>query len=184
MKPKMFLQELKKGRPGPGYLFLGNELFFRDRCRQALGQAVVGAATPEAAGEGWIELDLNERPLEALLDEARTLSLFASERLIVGLNAEAALPKRLSARGETAEAAALAAYLKKPTPGVTILLECRRYDWSDREDKGKLERVAKFYSSVPQTVEFAPLSAEESLGLAQRLAQRLELDISDSLLGE
>jgi DNA polymerase-3 subunit delta len=182
MKPKAFLAQLDKGRPAAGYLFLGNELFFRDRCRQALLKAVLG----ETAGgeEGLIEFDLKEQPLEKVFGEARTFSLFATARLIVGWNAEAALPKRVTSRSDAAEGALVAGYFKDPTPGVTVLLECRRYNWNDRDDKSKLERVAKFYSSVPQTVELEPLTAGEALAMSQRVAAQQKLDIAPELLAE
>ncbi len=182
MKPKALLAQLQKGRPAAGYLFLGNELYFRDLCRQALIQAALGKAA--ASEEALIEFDLKEQPLEKLLDEARTFSLFASERLIAGSNAEAALPRRVTSRSDTPEGAALAAYFKNPTPGVTILLECRRYGWQDREEKDKLERVAKFFSAVPETVDLAPLPAGEALALAQRVAKKHNLDIAPDLLAE
>lgn len=181
MKPKALLAQLEKGHPAAGYLFLGNELYFRDRCRQALVKAVLGEAS--GSGDGLIEFDLKEQPIEKLLDEARTFSLFASARLIVGSNADAVLPRRVTAR-DSPEAAPLAAYFKDPTPGVTILLECRRYNWNDREEKDKLERVAKFFSAVPQTVELAPLTADEALTLSQRVAKHHNLDVAPELLAE
>jgi DNA polymerase-3 subunit delta len=182
MKPKALITQLDKASPAAGYLFLGNELFFRDRCRQALIKSVLGES-PDP-GEGLIEFDLKEDPLDKLIEEARTLSLFASKRLIIGLNAENALPRRVATRGESPEAAPLTAYFRDPTPGVTLLLECRRYDWADREDKAKLERVAKFFSAVPQTVELAPLSADEAMSLSQRVAKHHKLDIAPDLLAE
>ena len=182
MKPKALLTQLEKGRPAAGYLFLGNEMFFRDRCRQALIRAVLGEAS--GGGEGLIEFDLKEQPIETLLDEARTFSLFASARLIVAANAEAALPRRVTSRGDAPEAAGLTAYFRDPTPGVTVVLECRRYDWNDREEKGKLERVAKFYSAVPQTVELAPLTASEALALSQRAAKHHNIEVAAELLAE
>jgi DNA polymerase-3 subunit delta len=182
MKPKALLTQLEKTRPAAGYLFLGDELYYRDLCRKALIQAILGESF--RGGEGLIEFDLREQPIQKLLDEARTFSLFASARLIVGANADAALPRRITSKGDSPEAAPLAAYFKDPTPGVTILLECRRYDWNDREDKDKLERVAKFYSAVPQTVELAPLSADEALAVSQRVAKQHKLDIAPELLAE
>jgi DNA polymerase-3 subunit delta len=182
MKPKALLAQLDKGRPAAGYLFLGNELFFRDRCRQALIKGVLGESADR--GDGLTEIDLKDQPLDKLLGEARTLSLFATARLIVGMNADAALPRRVTARGDSPETASLAAYFKNPTPGVTLLLECRRYDWNDREDKAKLERVAKFFAAVPQTVELAPLTTDEATSLSQRVAKHHKLDIAPDLLAE
>ena len=90
MKPKQFLERLGRSVATPAYLFLGNEGFFRDRCRQALVEAVLGNRDPETGSpEGLIEIDLSEQPFNRLLDEARTLSLFAPRRLLIGRNAEA-----------------------------------------------------------------------------------------------
>ena len=187
MKPKAFLQQLKKGRPTAGYLFAGNEMFYRDRCRRTLRGAVLGAADSSQYQEGWVEYDLREHSLSKLIDEAKTYSLFAPSRVVVGLNAEAALPKRMGSAGGRAggaEADPLRAYFADPTPGVTLLLEATRYDWSDRDDKAKLERVEKFYSAVPESVEFHPFTAGEALAASRALARRLELDIGDELLTE
>ena len=85
MKPGALIERLKKKAPAPGYLFLGNEPYFRDRCRSALIQAVRGTAgAGDGAGDGdwdgdWdgiAEFDLRGQPLKELIDEARTLSLF------------------------------------------------------------------------------------------------------------
>ena len=57
MKPKAFTQSLKAGAPKSGYLFVGNELFFRDRCRRALKTAMFGNDA-QAAEEGIVEIDL------------------------------------------------------------------------------------------------------------------------------
>ncbi len=94
MTPKQFLRQIEKPPLKPAYLLLGNELFYRDRCRRTLIRTVLGDAAVEAgAPEGLIEIDLSEQPLSRLIDEARTLSLFASARVIVGTSAEAVLPR-------------------------------------------------------------------------------------------
>ena len=187
MKPKQFLASLGRSAPAPAYLFLGNEGFFRDRCRQALVEAVLGDRDPEASSpEGLIEIDLSEQPLNRLLDEARTLSLFASHRLLIGLNAEAVLPKRVAARAgaRAPPTDPLADYLASPVAGVVLLFEATRYDWNDRGDKAKLERVAKFYSAVPATVELTRLSAQEAVAVATQSAKELRLNIARPILSE
>ena len=187
MKPKPFLASLGHSAPAPAYLFLGNEGFFRDRCRQALVEAVLGGRDPEGGPpEGLIEIDLSEQPLSRLLDEARTLSLFAPRRLLIGLNAEAVLPKRVAARsgGRSSHTDPLADYLADPVTGVALLFEATRYDWNDRGDKAKLERVAKFYSAVPATVELTRLTPQEAVSAATQLAKELQLNIQRPILSE
>ncbi len=181
LKPKAFLRALQAGeRPPAGVLLLGPEIFFRDRCRKALKQAVLGE---DAGEEGLIDIDLKEQPVTRLLDETRSFSLFATSRLIIGRNAEGALP---SGRGKSANdpSAALKDYFKDPTPGVTVLFECTRFDPADRDDKAKLERVAKMFASAPWVVELHRLSASDALKGCALLAQKMELDIDRDALAE
>ncbi len=181
MTPKQFLQNAPKSPLASGYLFLGNELFYRDRCRRALLQAALGEGA-QSGHEGLTEFDLAEQPLHKLIDDARTFSLFADKRLIIGSNAEAALPRNLATVSPDAEA--LGRYFEKPTPGVVVLFESTRYDWSDRDDKARLERMTKFFSAVPETVKFERFSAAEALAAAQALAKRLNLAIEPDALSE
>src|SRR5580704_9681155 len=92
MTPDQFLVSLQKGSPAAVYLFLGPEPYQRERCRQALLEAVLGSA-PEDRESGLTRVDLSEIPLAAALDDARALSLFASRRVIWIGSAEAILPR-------------------------------------------------------------------------------------------
>ena len=182
MKPKQLQQSLKNDEAGPGYLLLGNEMFFRDRCRRAIKKAVLGD-DPQAVEEGLTEIDLKQEPLSKLLDETRSFSLFATKRLLIGVNAEAALPKGRSKAGDEA-AKRIAEYFKDPTPGFTLVFECTRYDPNERDDKAKLDRVAKFYAGVPETVELNRLTPAEAVRGAEHLAGKLGLDIDRDALAE
>jgi DNA polymerase III subunit delta len=178
MTPEQFLERLKRNGPAPAYLFLGPEAYQRERCRRALLEAVLGSEDRES---GFTRHDLDQIPLSAALDDARSLSLFASRRLIWLGSAEAVLPrgKAASSGDETAgegDAAELAAYLHAPTPGAVLVIEASRYDF-DGEDKAKLERVQKFYSSVEARVEFKPFSPEAVRSLAQSLAKQAGLQL-------
>lgn len=181
MKPKAFLRALQGGeKPAPGVLLLGPEIFFRDRCRKALKEAVLG---PDADESAIVDIDLKDQSVTRLLDETRSLSLFATSRLIIGRNAEGALPR---GRGKTANdpSDALKTYFRNPTPGVTVVIECTRFDPSDRDDKAKLERVAKMFRAVPQVVELDRLSASDALKGLVLLARKMELDIEHDALAE
>lgn len=180
MKPRQALQALRKSTPAAGYLFLGNEQYYRDRCRQALHEAVLGDAGAES--DGATEFDLNERTIEELIDDARTLTLFGGNRLIIGWNAEEALPRRAGAKAVAP--AALKSYFADPTYGVTILLEAGRYDWSSRDDKPKIERLAQFFATVPVRIDFEQPPAGEAMSEAQSIAGRLGLAIATDTLAE
>jgi len=176
MTPAQLMARLKKGEIRPAYLFLGPEAYERRRLKEALIAAVLGDSGRE---NGLTRYDLGETSLAEVLDDARSLSLFAAERVIYVANAEAALPKgRLAEDGDgegeggsRGDAASLAGYLKDPSPGVTLVFEAARYDF-DGDDKKKLERVRKFYAAIADAVELAPFPAEDARREAQALVKK------------
>ena len=168
MTPKQFLRQIEKPPLSPAYLLLGNELFYRDRCRRALIRTALGDAAVEAgAPEGLIEIDLSEQPLSRLIDEARTLSLFASARVIVGTKRRKRFCRRGTAVTKNPKAAkefdALAAYAGNPSPGVVLLLESARYDWGNRDDKSRIDRVVRAFSRSVEIVELVRLTPSAAL---------------------
>ncbi len=189
MDPAQFLIRLQKPSAGPklasGYAFLGNELFSRDGCKKALAEAVLPAAERES---GLEQYDLAETSLDAVIGDARTLSLFAPARLIVAYNAENLLPRGGGADDEDAAPDArselLDAYFRDPTPGVVLLFEATRFNWDDRDERKKLERLAKFFRAVPVQVEFRRFDERAALEAARALARNNRLKISDELLAE
>ncbi|MCC6858543.1 MAG: DNA polymerase III subunit delta [Bryobacterales bacterium] len=183
MTPERFLQSLKRQGPAPAYLFLGAEPHQRGRCRRALMEAVL----PEDEREsGLTRYDLGESSIPAVIDDARSLSLFSARRLIIVSNAEAALPRQ---RGEESEEEApapagmetLAAYMQDPSPGVVILFEATRFDF-EGDDKKKLDRVRKLYAAVQETVELRRYSEQEARREAQALARAAGLRLEPSAL--
>jgi DNA polymerase-3 subunit delta len=178
MTPDQFLDRLKKNGPAPAYLFLGPEAYQRERCRKALLDAALPA---EDRDSGLTRHDLDEIPLASVLDDARSMSLFSSKRVIWIASAEAALPRgRGKDEEESGDAAELAAYLKDPTPDTVIVIESSRYEF-EGEDKARIERVQKYYSCVPAQVEFRPFDPSEARALAQSLAKKIGLQLG---LGE
>jgi DNA polymerase-3 subunit delta len=168
MQPAGLFTALDRGRVAPAYLFLGPDYYSRREAREAIFEKVLGR---ENHDNGVIRLDLEETTLAAVLDDAASLSLFASERVLWVANAEAALPKRISSKDdEDGPGAALAAYLRNPTPGTVILFDCLRYGL-EGDDKAKLDRVRKFYAAIPAVVEFAPLSPSDAAALTREVAK-------------
>lgn len=180
LTPRAFLQHFRNGgKPAAGYLFLGAEQFYRDRCRAALRKAVLGDP-PDP--QGLTEIDLKEQSLSRLIDDARTPSLFASSRLIAARNAENALPRGGSKENPAKEM--LRRYFARPTPGAVVLIEATRFDGRDRDGKAALDRAAKFFADVPETVELKTLSMQEAVKAAETLARRANLAIEHSVLVE
>src|SRR5581483_1540703 len=95
----------------------------------------------EERADGLAEYDLSQHTIAEVTDDARSLSLFASKRLIVASRAEAAMPKGSRSAaveneegdeggGETAassDVTPLIEYLKSPSPGVVIVFEASRF---------------------------------------------------------
>lgn len=184
MTPEQFQARVAKQGPAPAYLFLGQEGYQRSICKEALAEKVLPGA---ARAEGFTQVDLDDVSLTEVLDDARSLSLFASERLIWIRSAEAALPRRLTSSGDDGEDgekqpdAPVKEYLAAPTAGTVLVFECSRYDFGG-EDKSKLDRVQKFYSAVPVTVEFRQYTPEAARFLAQELAKKQGLKLAGAEL--
>jgi DNA polymerase-3 subunit delta len=179
MTPEQFLDRLSKKGPESVYLFLGPEAYNRERCRRALIEKALPAEDREG---GFTRHDLDQVPLPSALDDARSLSLFASRRVIWLGRAEAALPKGRAVSesdeetGGSGDAGPLEAYLRNPTPGVVVVIDVARFEF-EGEDKARLERAQKFYSAVTAQVEFRAFSPEAARALAQSLARELGLQL-------
>jgi DNA polymerase-3 subunit delta len=171
---------MRKSPPAPVYLFLGPEAYQRGRCRKALLDRVL---TPDDRENGLTQLDLEQIPMAAVLDDARSLSLFAPNRIVWVSGAEGVLPRgRSAAQEENSGADELAEYLRDPTPGTVLVFEASRYDF-EGEDRTKLERVQKFYSRISEVVEFHPYSVESARRLAQEIAKEAGIQIGLSEIG-
>jgi len=169
LKPSEFIARVKRGPIPPVCLFLGQEGYNRRRCRDALVAAAQGVEAEQ--------YDLAETALAAVIDDARAMSLFASERLIFVIGAEAAMPRSARAvddeeagSGAAGSEGVLDAYVKSPTPGVTLVFEATRWDL-EGEDKTKSERARKFFGAIPDVVEFRRFSVDEARGELDRIAR-------------
>jgi DNA polymerase-3 subunit delta len=184
MTPAQFLTRLERGQLAPAYLFLGPEAYQRRRAREALMKAALGGASGDTAVAHY---DLGETALAEIIDDARALSLFASERVILAGNAEGALPRAKSDEdaedgdGSAGSADVLISYMKDPTPGVVLVFDASRFDF-EGEDKRKQERVRKFYAAVGDPVEFKRASPDDARREATALARRVGLSIDPGLV--
>jgi DNA polymerase-3 subunit delta len=183
MTPAQFLARVKRNQIAPAYLLLGAEVYQGRRCRDALVDAALG---PGGRESGVTQYDLADSSLVQIVDDARSLSLFAADRVILVTGAEAALPRQKSededeTSGPGDGASELAAYLKNPSPGVTLLFEATRFAF-EGEEKKKLERVRKFYSAIPNVVELERFSMDEAGAEARALARNAQLSIDPEAL--
>lgn len=184
MTPDQFLRSLTRQEPEPVYLFVGPEGYRRGPCRKALVERVLSEEDRE---EGYTRHDLDEVSLNEVLDDARSMSLFARNRLIWVSSAESALPRGRGAAAEEegGKAAvgpeALVSYCKDPTPGVVVVFDARKWDF-DGEDKTKMERLGKYYAPIKAVVEFLKLSPQDARAFAQSLAAERGLRLGNAEL--
>ena len=183
MTPGQFISRVGKRQLPAACLFLGPDAYQRRRCREALMAAALGDGGRE---NGLAEHDLAGTSLAAVIDDARALSLFASDRIILVYNAEAALPRVTTAGddvgdGGSAGAQILTDYMRDPSPGVVLVFDAPRFDF-EGDDKRKLDRVRKFYSAVRDVVEMRRADADEARAEAQSLAGRAGVSLDAEAL--
>jgi len=181
MTPAQFMARVKRREIPAVCLFLGQEGWNRKRCREAL---IAALGAPERQ-------DASQNTLAALVDDARSMSLFASERFIFVSNAEAAMPRSSRAAAAAAEseeeedreapaaaggAGPLDAYVSDPTPGVTLVFEASRWDF-EGDDKARTDRVRKFYSAIPDVVEFRRFSLDDARMETDRIAKAADVKL-------
>ncbi|MCU1309247.1 MAG: polymerase delta subunit, partial [Candidatus Angelobacter sp.] len=130
-----FIAEVEGGKLRPAYVLIGDEVFFRDRCRAAVIQHLVA---PDLREFSLYDLDLSDVSIAEILDRAQTPSLMAPFQVffIRGV-------KNLYGRGSHKEEfAAVEAYCKNPNPNALLIFvadhlsipaDVRRMDMQDKD---------------------------------------------------
>src|SRR6266403_2603014 len=149
-----FVSEVEARKLRPVYVFVGDEVFFRKRCREAILQHLVPA---ELRDFSLFESDLSETDLAEILDRARTPSLMAPFQVffIHGV-------KSLFGRGSNEDKlAAIEAYSKDPNPDAVLIFvadhisipaDARRMDMTDKD---RYERIRETLGEFVPVLEFA-----------------------------
>ncbi|HTV66130.1 MAG TPA: DNA polymerase III subunit delta [Bryocella sp.] len=157
-----FVAAVKEGKLAPGYVFVGDEGFFRKKCRDAILQHLVPADVRELS---VYDMDLGEVELREVLDRARTPSLMAPFQVffIRGI-------KSLYGRGKhDEEFAAIEAYFKDPNPGallifvadhISIPADARRMELTDRD---RYERIRETLGEFVPVLEFARVEENDAV---------------------
>lgn len=135
-----FLSELESRKLKPAYVFVGDEAFFRKRCRDAILEHLVA---PDAREFSVFEFDLSENALAEVLDRARTPSLMAPFQVFFVRGV-----KNLFGRGSNEEKiAAISEYCGNPNPDallifvadhISIPADVRRMEMTDKERYQKI----------------------------------------------
>lgn len=164
-----FVADVKARKLAPGYVFIGDEAFFRRRCRQAILQHLL---PPEVRELSLYDMDLAEVGLQQVLDQARTPSLMSPFQVffIRGV-------KSLYSRGKhDDEFAAIADYFKDPNPDallvfiadyINIPTDVRRMELTDKE---RYERIRETLGEHCRVVEFARVEEGDAVKWATTTA--------------
>jgi len=157
-----FMAEVQARKLRPAYVFVGDEAFFRKRCREAIIQHLVPA---ELRDFSLFEFDLTESDLAEILDRARTPSLMAPFQVffIRGV-------KSLFGRGSNEEKlAAIETYCKDPNPDAVLIFvadhisipaDARRMDMTDKE---RYERIRETLGQYCGIVELSRVEESEAV---------------------
>ena len=145
-----FVSEVSARKLRPAYVLVGDEVFFRDRCRAALIQHLV---TPDLSDFSLHDLDLGETGIAEILDLARTPSLMSPFQVffIRGV-------KALYSRGSHQEEfVAIEEYCKNPNPDAVLIFvadhisipaDARRMEMQDKDRYQRIRETLGEYCSI------------------------------------
>src|SRR6201995_4393586 len=166
-----FTAEVAGRKLRPAYVLIGDEVFFRDQCRQALLQHLVPADMRDFSLH---DLDLAQVSIAEVLDRAQTPSLMAPFQVFFVRGV-----KELYGRGSHAEEfAAIEAYMKDPNPDAVLIFiadhisipaDVRRMEM---QDKDRYERIRETLGDYCGMVELARV--EEADGMRWIIDQGLK----------
>src|SRR5438477_7185276 len=186
-----FVSEVEARKLRPVYVFVGDEVFFRKRCRDAVLQYLVPSDLREFS---LFEFDLSETDLAEVLDRARTPSLMAPFQVFFVRGV-----KNLFGRGSNEDKLkAIEQYAKDPNPAAVLIFvadhisipaDARRIDLTDKE---RYERIRETMGRYCAIVELGRVEESDAVRWIQEYCAtrtvRIEADagreLVDSLGGD
>ncbi len=157
-----FLSDLQSRKLKPAYVFVGDETFFRRRCREAILQHLI---PPDMRDFSVFDFDLGETDITEVLDRARTPSLMASFQVFFVRGV-----KNLFGRGSNEEKlGAIEEYCASPNPDallifvadhISIPADIRRMEMTDRE---RYTRIRETLGQFCGIVELARVEESEAV---------------------
>src|SRR5947207_13930297 len=158
-----FVSEVEARKLRPAYVFVGDETFFRKKCREAILQHLVPADLREFS---LFDFDLSETDLVEVLDRARTPSLMAPFQIFFVRGV-----KTLFGRGSNEDKlSAIEQYCKDPNPDAVLIFvadhisipaDARRIELTDKE---RYERIRETMGRYCAIVELGRRSEERRVG--------------------
>jgi DNA polymerase-3 subunit delta len=159
---EQFVSDVSSRKLKAGYVFIGDEAFFRRQCREAVLQHLVPQGMREFS---FYEFDLESTEVAEVLDRARTPSLMAPFQIFFVRGVKA-----LYGRGKhDAEFAAIEEYFRNPNPDALIIFvadhlsipaDVRRMEL---QDKDRYERIRETLGEWCTIIEFARVDEGEAV---------------------
>src|SRR4051812_22635143 len=178
-----FIADIADRRLKCAYVLIGDEVFFRDRCRAAVLQHLVA---PDLREFSLYDLDLADVSITEVLDRAQTPSLMAPFQVffIRGV-------KSLYTRGSHKEEfAAIEQYCKDPNPNallifvadhISIPADTRRMEL---QDKDRYERIRETLGEFCGIIEMGRVDEGDGIRWVMESAQAREVKIEQDAARE
>jgi DNA polymerase III subunit delta len=157
-----FVSEVEARKLRPAYVFVGDEAFFRQRCREAILEHLVPA---ELRDFSLFDFDLAETDLAEVLDRVRTPSLMAPFQVFFVRGV-----KSLYGRGSNEDKLdAIEQYCKDPNPDAVLIFvadhisipaDPRRMDMNDKD---RYQRIRETLGQFCGLVELARVEEGEAV---------------------
>ena len=113
------LRAIERGDIAPLYCLHGPERYLVDRCVAALRRKILGSSAGDTSGLNYELFDLKEVALIEVLATARTLPMFAKQRLVIARGLE-------QVKADSLEP--LTAYAAHPNPSTCLVLLAEKID--------------------------------------------------------
>lgn len=171
-----FVSDVTTRKMKPGYVFVGDEAFFRRQCREAVLQHLIPQGMRQFS---FFEFDLEVTEIQEVLDRARTRSLMAPFQVFFVRGVKA-----LYGRGKhDVEFAAIEEYFKNPNPDALVIFiadhisipaDVRRMELQDKE---RYERIRETLGESCQVIEFSRVDEGEAVKWVNDIAAREDVKV-------
>lgn len=162
-------RNMAKGNISPVYLISGPEMYFFDETEKRLRDAM-----PDAAASELITFDLDETPVEAVIEEADTFPFFCDRKLIIARNASFLKAADKGKEKVEHDLDRLMDWLAHP-PESAVVLFLAPYEKLDARKK-----VVKAFRKHAVCLEAEPLKTHDVETWIKQEATRLGSSVSDS----
>ncbi|MET3574713.1 DNA polymerase III subunit delta [Bhargavaea ullalensis] len=162
-------RKIAEGRLSPVYLISGTEMYFFDETIRRLKEALPDAATSELS-----VFDLDETPVEAVIEEADTVPFFSDRKLLIAKNANFLRAADKSREKVVHDLDRLANWLEHP-PESAVTLFLAPYEKLDARKK-----IVKQFKKQAVCLEAEPLKPHDIETWVKQEAARQGSRITDA----